>query len=111
MPESGTQASCYNLQGVVDDRVNEADTVTTAVPDRSAVYSAAEWTRAVLAVRSVVASTPRPEPASCLTSASHDVNFLRNDLRCRRYVRTCPTVLRGIWSRSKNQGFVFVVDV
>jgi len=51
-----------------------------------AQYSAVEWTKAMVAVRNVVAPAPQPEPASRLRSATRDVSFLRSDSRCRRYV-------------------------
>ena len=55
-------------------------------------YSAVEWTKAKVAVRHVVAIAPQPEPASRLRSATRDVNFLRNDSRCRRYASDLSNV-------------------
>ena len=55
-------------------------------------YSAVEWTRARVAVGSVVAQAPQPEPASRLSSATRDVSFLRSDSRCRRYVSDLSNV-------------------
>ena len=49
-------------------------------------YSAVEWTRAKVAVLTVVTPAPQPEPTSLLKSATHDVNFLRSDSRYRRHV-------------------------
>jgi len=57
-----------------------------------AQYSAVEWTRARVAVRSVVAPAPQPEPASRLRSAMRDVSFLRSYSRCRRYVSDLSNV-------------------
>jgi len=65
-------------------------------------YSAVEWTRAKVAVRSVVVPAPQPEPASRLKSVTRDVRFLRSDGDT--WV-SCPTLLRGIWARSKRAGF------
>jgi len=39
-----------------------------------------------VAIHSVVAPAPQPEPASCFKSAAHDVNFLRSNSRCWRYL-------------------------
>jgi len=57
-----------------------------------AQYSAVEWTRARVAIHSVVASAPQPEPTSCLRSATRDVSFLRSDSWCRRYVSDLSNV-------------------
>jgi len=57
-----------------------------------AQYSAVEWTRARVAVRRVVAPAPQPEPASRLRSATCDVNFLRSDSKCWRYVSDLSNV-------------------
>ena len=51
-----------------------------------AQYSADEWTRAKVAVCSVVAPAPQSELANHLMSATRDISFLRLDSRCRRYV-------------------------
>ena len=67
-----------------------------------AQYSAVEWTRAMVAVRNVVAPAPQPEPASRLKnatrvmSASCEVTEAVGDTW-----ETCPTLFRGIWFRSK----------
>ena len=59
--------------------------VSIAAPDRSAVTCC--WmNQGKVAVRNVVAPASQPEPASRLKSAAHDVNSLRSDSRCRRYV-------------------------
>jgi len=80
------QASSHSSQGIVYGRVNEAGT-STATPDRSTIqYFAVEWTRAKVVIRSVVAPAPQPEPANHLKSTKRDVNVLRSDSRCRRYV-------------------------
>jgi len=57
-----------------------------------AQYSAVEWTRARVAVRRIVAPAPQSEPASRLRSATRDVNLLRSDSRCRRYVSDLSNV-------------------
>ena len=69
-------------------------------------YSAFEWIRARVAIRRVVASAPQPEPASRLWSAMRDVNFLRSDSRCRRYVSDLPSVTPrySIWVWSGRAG-------
>jgi len=54
-----------DAQGVVDCGVDKA--------------AAVECTRARVAVRKVVAPTPKPESANRLRSATHDVSFLRSD--------------------------------
>jgi len=67
--------------------------MSTAAPDRSAVlYYAVEWTRAKVAIRSVVAPAHQPEPASRLKSATRDVRFLRSNSRCRRCVSNLSNV-------------------
>jgi len=79
--------------------------MNTAVPGRSAVlYSAVEWTRAKVDVRSLVAPAPQPEPASRLKSATRDINFLRSDSRCRRYVSDLSNVTpRYLGSEQKSK--------
>jgi len=57
-----------------------------------AQYSAAEWSRARAAIRSVVVPAPQPEPASHLRRATHDVNFLLNDSRFTRYVSDLSSI-------------------
>ena len=57
-----------------------------------AQYSIVECTRARVAVRSVVAPAPQPEPASRLRSVTGDVSFLQSDSRCRRYVSDLSNV-------------------
>jgi len=71
-----TQASRHSWQGIVDGRVNEAD-VSTAASDSSAVYCAAERTRAKVPVR--YCPSTQPEPASRLIHATRDVSLLRSD--------------------------------
>jgi len=39
-----------------------------------------------MTVRNIVAPAPQPKPASHLKNATRDVNFLRSDSRCLRYV-------------------------
>ena len=51
-----------------------------------AQYSAAECTRARVAVRNVVAPAPQVDPASRLRSPTRVVSFLRSDSKCRRNV-------------------------
>ena len=61
-------------------------------------YSAVEWTRARVAIHSVVAPAPRPEPASRLKSVTHNVSFLRSDsMRCRRYLSDLSNVTPMYW--------------
>jgi len=43
-------------------------------------------------VGNVVAPAPQPEPANRLRSATRDVNNLRSDSRCRRYVSDLSNV-------------------
>ena len=57
-----------------------------------AQYSAVEWTRTKVAVLNVVAPAPQPKPARHPKSAMRDVNFLRSDSRCRRYVRALSNI-------------------
>ena len=65
--------------------------VSTAAPDRSAVIFC--WmNQGKVAVRNVVTPASQPEPASRLKSAMHDVNFLRSDSRCRRYVSDLSSI-------------------
>ena len=100
-----TQASGHSSQGVVYGGVNEAG-ASTAAPDMSVVqYFAVEWTRANVVVRRVFVPTSHPGPENRLKSGERDVNFLRSDWRCRLYVSACPTLLRGMWARSKKAGF------
>ena len=62
-----------------------------------AQYSAVEWTRARVAIRSVQASKPPHEcDAWCLCEVTRGVGDTW---------ATCPTLLRGIWARSKRAGF------
>jgi len=57
-----------------------------------AQYTAVEWTWARVAVRSIVAPAPQPEPASRLRSTTRDVDFLRSDSRCWRHVSDLSNV-------------------
>jgi len=69
-----------------------------------AQYSAVQRTRARVAIRRVVAPAPQPEPASRLRSATRDVNFLRSDSRCRRYVSDLSNVTpKYLGSRQKGR--------
>jgi len=80
------QASSHNSQGVIDGGVDEVG-MSIAAPDQAGMlYSALVWTRARVAIQSVVAPAPQPKPASCLRSTTRDVSFLRSVSRCRRYV-------------------------
>jgi len=81
-----TQASSPKWQDVADDRAND-DRVRSAV-----AYSAIEWTRAKVVVRSVVSPEPQPQPVSCLKGLTRDVSFLRNDSRCGRHVSVLSNV-------------------
>ena len=64
-----------------------------------------------MAVRSVVAPAPQPEPVSRLRSATRDVSFLRSNSRCRRYVSDLSNVTpRYLGSEQKWEGFVVEVD-
>ena len=65
----------------------------------------------------IVAPVAQPEQASRLKSATRDVNFLRSDSRCRRYVSVLSKrLVQGscYWEvfelGAKGQGFVVVVD-
>jgi len=90
--------------------VNEAGASTVA-PDRSTVQNfAVEWTRAKVVIHSVVAPAPQPELANRLMSTKCDVNFLRIDSRCRRYVSVLSSVIPRFGFGAKRQGFVVVVD-
>jgi len=62
--------------------------MSTAAPERSTVLCGSMD----LGVRRVVAPAPQPEPASCLRSATRDVNFLRSISRSRRYVNDLSNV-------------------
>jgi len=100
-----TQAPSHNSQGFVYGRVNESG-ASTAAPDRSVVqYSAVEWTRAKVVIRSVVAPAPQPEPANRLKSAKCDVNFLQSDSRCRQYVRALSNVTSRYVGSEQKAGF------
>ena len=68
-------------------------------------YSAVECTRARVTIRRVIAPAPQPDPGSCLRSATRDVNFLRSDSRCRRYVSDLSKIRSGVWARSRMAGF------
>jgi len=55
-------------------------------------------------VRKVFAPAPQPELASRLKCATRDVNFLRSDSRCRRYVSDLSNVpLRYLGSEQKSR--------
>jgi len=86
----------------VRDSANEAQALWY---HPGAQYPAVEWTRTKVAVRSVVVPVPQTEPASRLKSSTRDVNFLRSDSRCGGTLVTYPTLLRGMWARSKGTGF------
>ena len=73
-----TQASSHNLQGVVDGEVNKAG-ICTAAPNR--LNSAASIVRRVM-----LASCEVTQGVGCTWA-------------------TCPTLLRGIWARSRRAGF------
>jgi len=51
-----------------------------------------ECTRARVAVCIDGAPSPQPEPASHLKGATHDVNFLQSDSRCRGHVSDLSNV-------------------
>jgi len=55
-------------------------------------YSAVEWTGAEVADRNIAVAAPLPVSASRLKSVTGDVNFLRSDSRCRRYVSDLSNV-------------------
>ena len=57
-----------------------------------AQYYPVEFTRARVAICSVVTPASQPEPASHFRSAKRDVNFLRSDSRCRRCVSDLSSV-------------------
>ena len=54
--------------------------------------SVVKCTRAKMAFRNVVVPAPQSERASRFKSATRDVNFLRSDSRCRRYVSDLSNV-------------------
>ena len=58
-----------------------------------------------MAMRNVVAPAPQPEPPSRLKSATHDVNFLRSDSRCRRYVSDLSNITPRCLVRSSRARF------
>ena len=49
-------------------------------------YSAAEWIKAKVAIRNVLAPASHLDPARCFKRPTRVVNFLRGDSRCWRYV-------------------------
>jgi len=68
-------------------------------------YSAVEWTRPKVAIRSIVAPAPQPEPASCLKGETHDVNqgFSSKILGTRHGPQKCMSkfhIIRGVLSRA-----------
>jgi len=73
-----------------------------------AQYSAVKWTRARVAVRSVVAPVAQPKPASRFKSATRDVNCLRSDSMCRLYMSDLANVTpRYFGFGAEGQGFVW----
>ena len=64
-----------------------------------------------MAVHNVVAPAPIPEPARRLKSAVRDVNFLRSDSRCRRYLSVLSVRYSEVFELgAEGQGLVAVVD-
>jgi len=72
---------------------------------RGAQYYAVQWTRARVAIHSVDAPAPQPEPASRLRSVMRDVSFLQVTQGVGDTWATFQTLLRGIWVRSRRAGF------
>jgi len=70
-----------------------------------AQYSAVECTRARVAIRRIYAPAPQPEPESRLSSAMRDVSFCEVIQGVGDTWATFPTLLRGIWARSRRAGF------
>ena len=57
-----------------------------------------------VAVSNAVAPAPQQEPASRFNSATRDVNFLRSDSKCRRYVNDLSNVTqRYLGSEQKSR--------
>jgi len=91
-------------------QVSEAG-MSTAAPARSAVgYSAVEWNRSKVAVRCSLLQHPNRSQLA----ASRVQRMMSTFCEVTRGVGdtwvSCPTLLRGIWGRTKRAGFVVVVD-
>ena len=80
----GEQASSHHAKSAIDRFVNNPS-VGTVAPD-TRVVSAAECTRAKVAVCNVVAPEPQADPANRLQNPTRVVNFLRCGSWCRRNV-------------------------
>jgi len=74
-------------------------------------HSAAECTRARLAICRVGAPAPQPDPVSRLRSTTRDVSFLRIDSRCRRYVSDLSYVaLRYLGSEQDRGSLLYLTS-
>jgi len=70
-------------------------------------YSAIElMDQGKVAVRSLVSAASQIEPASCLRSTTRDVSFCKVTRGVGGTWAVCPTVLEGIWARSKRAEFL-----
>jgi len=64
-----------------------------------------------VAIRRVVATASKPEPARRLRSVTRDVSFLQSDSRCRRYVTDFVQRNSDVFGLgAEGQSFVVVVD-
>ena len=99
-----TQASSHNSQGVVNGEVNEAG-MSTAAPNRRAVLCGWNapglgWLFAELLLQhsswsqQAASGARRVMPTSCHVTQGVGDTWA-----------TCPTLLRGIWDRSRRAGF------
>jgi len=100
-----TQASGHSSQSVVDGRVNKAG-VSTAAPDRSAVLcsrmdqGSGSCSQRCCSNNPLSLSQQAASGVRRVTSASCEVTRGVGDTWA-----ICPTLLRGIWVRSKRPGF------
>jgi len=74
-----------------------------------AQHSAVEWTRAMVAIRNVVAPAPQREPASPSRVRQVMSTFCEVTRGVGETWAPCPTLLRGIWARSKKTGLRQIV--
>ena len=79
-----TQASSHNAKSVIDRLVNER--VWALRHQTSEQYSAAEYSKARVAVSKDVAPAPQVNLANRRKSPKRVLNFLRSELKCRRNV-------------------------
>ena len=57
-----------------------------------------------MTVRNVFAPAPQPEPANSLKSVTGDVNFLRSESTCQRYVSDLYNVAPNVCLGSEQKG-------